>query len=91
MKNLGKKALSFKQYPFLKELGLSEVNNGCSYGGVWKGNGEELISYNPHNNEPLAVIKTSSLEDYDSAINAMESEKKRWMDTPMPVRGELVR
>ena len=30
-------------------------------------------------------------QDYEDTIRAMESEKERWMKTPAPLRGEIVR
>ena len=83
--------LTYNDYPFLKELGLEEVNNGVYRGGEWVGNGPEFTSVSPHNNKPLAKIKMGSVEDYESCIKAMESEKERWMMTPAPLRGEIVR
>lgn len=83
--------LTFNQYPFLAELGLSEVNNGCYRAGEWVGNGEEYTCVNPTNNKPIAKIKMASAQDYEDSIRAMEAEKVRWMQTPAPVRGEIVR
>lgn len=57
--------LTFNEYPFLKELGLSEVNYGCYRNGEWVGSGEEYVSINPHNNKPIARIKTASKEEYE--------------------------
>ena len=83
--------LTFNEHPFLKTLGLSEVNFGVYRRGEWVGNGPEFTSVNPHNNEPIAKIKMGSIEDYESCIQAMEEEKDRWMLTPMPLRGEIIR
>jgi acyl-CoA reductase-like NAD-dependent aldehyde dehydrogenase len=83
--------LSFNDYPFLKELGLSEVNNGVYRNGEWVGNGKEYTCVNPHNNKPIAKIRLASPQDYEDTILAMESEKERWMKTPAPLRGEIVR
>ena len=83
--------LTFNDYPFLKELGLSEVNNGCYRNGEWVANGQEYVAVNPHNNKPIAKIKLASAQDYEDTIRAMESEKERWMKTPAPLRGEIVR
>ena len=56
--------LNFNKHPFLRELGLSELNMGCYRRGEWVGNGNETVSLNPHNNEKTAVIKCASLSDY---------------------------
>jgi hypothetical protein len=52
--------LTFNEFPFLKELGLSEVNNGCYRDGEWVGNGGEYVAVNPHNNKPIAKIRLAS-------------------------------
>mmetsp|Transcript_31976 Transcript_31976/g.31269 ORF Transcript_31976/g.31269 Transcript_31976/m.31269 type:complete len:122 (-) Transcript_31976:1207-1572(-) len=86
-----KGSLSFNKYPFLKELGLSERNDGCYRDGQWAGNGNEVTQYSPHNNEAIAIVKQASEKDYQDCITAMEKEKAKWMTTPGPVRGEIVR
>ena len=84
--------LTFNSYPFLKELGLAELNHGCYYDGQWQATGsEELLSVNPHDGKVIAKIRVASKEDYEKSIKSMESEKMRWMKTPGPVRGEIVR
>nr|AED87000.1 turgor pressure sensor [Sterkiella histriomuscorum] len=84
-------ALTFNEYPFLKELGLAETNFGCYRKGEWVGHGDEVLAVNPHNNKAIARIKLASPKDYEDCIKAMEAEKIRWAKTPGPVRGEIVR
>ncbi len=48
--------LTFNSYPFLKELGLSELNQGSYRNGQWKGSGVEYTAVNPSNNNPIAKI-----------------------------------
>ena len=84
-------AQTFNDYPFLKELGLSEINNGVYRRGEWVGNGPDFVSTSPHTNKPIATIKMGSPQDYEDCVAAMESEKERWMNTPAPLRGEIVR
>jgi acyl-CoA reductase-like NAD-dependent aldehyde dehydrogenase len=67
------------------------VNPGVYRNGEWVGNGKEYIAVSPHNNEPIAKIKLATKEDYEDCIKAMESEKVKWMKTPAPLRGEIVR
>jgi len=50
-------SLTFNSYPFLKELGLKESNPGVYANGSWSGNGEEVVSINPANNQAIAKIK----------------------------------
>lgn len=33
----------------------------------------------------------ASLDDYEATIKGMQSEKVRWMKTPAPQRGEIMR
>lgn len=72
-------------------LRLSDVNNGCYRRGEWVGDGPDEVIYNPHNNEPIAIVKTSTVKQYHECIASMDEERSRWVTTPMPVRGEIVR
>jgi hypothetical protein len=49
--------LTFKQFPFLTELGLREENFGCNLNGVWQGKGDWTVSVNPNTGEAIAKIK----------------------------------
>ena len=83
--------LTFNKYPFLSDLGLSPSNLGCYHSGQWHGSGSVHSSLNPATNEPIAMVKTASKQEYEACVNAMQGEKTRWMKTPMPVRGEIIR
>jgi hypothetical protein len=54
-------SLTFNEYPFLKELGLEEVNYGVYHSGKWVGNGPEFTMTNPHNQKAVAKIKMASV------------------------------
>jgi len=56
--------LTYNDFPFLKELGLSEMNSGCYRAGEWVGSGEVVTSINPHTNKPIASVRTASLKEY---------------------------
>jgi acyl-CoA reductase-like NAD-dependent aldehyde dehydrogenase len=84
-------ALTYSDFPFLKELGIEEMNLGCYHSGKWCANGPEFTSKNPHNNKAVCKIKMASVEDYEDCVKAMEAEKAKWMTTPGPLRGEIVR
>lgn len=43
--------LTFDNYPFLKELGLTKENIGCYRGGKWEARGEKLTAVSPHDNK----------------------------------------
>mmetsp|Transcript_2724 Transcript_2724/g.4628 ORF Transcript_2724/g.4628 Transcript_2724/m.4628 type:complete len:508 (-) Transcript_2724:84-1607(-) len=83
--------LCLKDFEFLKELGIQEVNSGCYRNGEWVGNGGEQTSFNPHTKKPIAKTKLASVEDYDQCIKGMLTEKDRWAMLPAPARGEIVR
>lgn len=83
--------LTFDKHPFLKELGLSEVNHGCYRRGEWVSDAHDMVSNNPTTNEGVAVIKCCSVKMYNECVDAMEEERIRWVTTPAPVRGEIVR
>eukprot|EP01027_Heterolobosea_sp_BB2_P025709 GEZU01039464.1.p1 GENE.GEZU01039464.1~~GEZU01039464.1.p1 ORF type:complete len:513 (-),score=204.74 GEZU01039464.1:69-1607(-) len=83
--------LTFSQYPFLKELGLSEDNLGCYTGSRWCGSGESITSYNPSTGKPIARVSQATAEEYEECLKNMEAAKKAWFATPAPKRGEIVR
>ncbi len=60
--------LTFSQYPFLKELGLSETNHGVYYDGHWAGSGEEVVSVNPATNKPIAKVRMGTKADYEACV-----------------------
>jgi len=84
-------SLTYKQYPFLKELGIKEDNKGCYRNGEWVGNGKVITSFNPANGKPIARVQLASLADYHDTMKYMETEKERWAKMPPPQRGEIIR
>ena len=64
--------LSHAEFPFLKELGIEEVNFGVYRSGEWVGHGPQYTAVNPHDNRPIAKIVMGNEEDYESCIAAME-------------------
>ena len=52
--------LLYSQYPFLKELGIEETNQGV-YDGTWFASGEEYTTVSPTNNKPIAKIRAVSV------------------------------
>ncbi|CAL1527725.1 unnamed protein product [Lymnaea stagnalis] len=78
------------KYSWLKELGLSSVNQGV-YHGKWEGAGEKITSVSPANNRPIADVITGNASDYETAIKATRNAWELWADIPGPQRGEIVR
>lgn len=76
----------------LKELGLSSgVNKGCYRRGEWVGDGLLDTSTNPHNNEMIGQCATATVAQVNECVASMDDERARWVSTPMPIRGEIVR
>ena len=63
--------LTYSNYKFLEDLGIQADNQGCYRDGEWVGNGNNVISLNPHNNKSIAQIKLASEEDYKTNIQKM--------------------
>uniref|UniRef100_A0AAR2LWJ2 aldehyde dehydrogenase (NAD(+)) n=1 Tax=Pygocentrus nattereri TaxID=42514 RepID=A0AAR2LWJ2_PYGNA len=78
------------KYAWLKELGLSEDNNGV-YNGTWGGTGEVVTSYCPANNEPIARVRQATMAEYEETVQKAREAWKVWTDIPAPKRGEIVR
>lgn len=83
-------ALTFAEYPFLKELGLEEENPGV-YNGKWGGKGGCLTALNPTTGKPIARVRQATAEEYEECIVAMQAASREWQLTPMPKRGDIVR
>uniref|UniRef100_A0A673WW06 Alpha-aminoadipic semialdehyde dehydrogenase n=1 Tax=Salmo trutta TaxID=8032 RepID=A0A673WW06_SALTR len=78
------------KYAWLKELGLSEDNDGV-YNGNWGGKGEVITSYCPANNEPIARVRQATMAEYEETVQKSRDAWKVWADIPAPKRGEIVR
>jgi len=85
------KKLTFNEFPFLQEIGLSAINYGYLDGSVNTANGNKILSLNPHNNQPVAEIVEASIEDYERGVALAESAKHAWAHVPMPKRGDIIR
>lgn len=84
------RALTFKNYPWLAELGLGEDNAGV-YDGEWFGNGESAVSVNPSTGKAIATVRQASLADYERVAKASQAAWATWAKIPAPGRGEIVR
>lgn len=82
---------NFSKYDFLEKLGLKETNPLCYTNGEWQSGDVEVTSINPHDNSLTAKAKLATSAQYELCIKSMEEEKERWMLTPAPARGEIVR
>ncbi|MFS0490634.1 aldehyde dehydrogenase family protein [Leadbetterella byssophila] len=77
---------------FIRDLGLENINYGYSTGLKNRaGAGEELISYSPADQTPIASTTLCTTTDFEEAIQAAKSAYVQWRNVPAPKRGELVR
>ena len=68
------------------------MNHGVYRRGEWvAGRGSKSVTVSPHSQEEIATTIMGNAQDYEDCVAAMEEEKRRWMDLPMPMRGEIVR
>lgn len=75
----------------LKNLGISNENNGVSAGGAFFATGDMLESFSPTDGKLISKVKTANPEDYKTVIEKAKSAFKEFRMVPAPKRGELVR
>jgi aldehyde dehydrogenase (NAD+) len=76
----------------LERLGIQPVNSGV-YAGAWveKPDGEEFISLNPANGQPIARVVGANKVSYEQVVESSVAAFKSWRLVPPPQRGEVVR
>jgi len=76
----------------LKNLGITEVNNGTftGYDSINSGIGE-VISTSPVDGMPIAKIDLATPDSYNQVIESATAAFKDWRLVPAPKRGEIVR
>ena len=76
----------------LKELGISEVNNGVCTGTNWKTtSGAVAESFSPSDGELIATVNQATAADYHEVVEKAKDAFKVWRMVPAPKRGEIVR
>jgi aldehyde dehydrogenase (NAD+) len=76
---------------FLKNLGLKEINEGCSTGQNWFSSGEEIKSYSPADGKYIGSVKAATKADFEKVLATAQEAFKVWREIPAPKRGEYVR
>ncbi|MDD3807105.1 MAG: aldehyde dehydrogenase family protein [Candidatus Marinimicrobia bacterium] len=78
---------------FLKQLGLSAENFGCSTGQEWlkRTDAGVLEVESPVDGKKIAKVYQCSEEDYENTLEKATESFKIWRKTPAPKRGEIVR
>ncbi len=75
----------------LKDLDLTEENNGTSTGKDFFSSGDVIESYSPVDGALIGKVKATSRDDYEKVITTAEVGFKEWRTWPAPQRGEVVR
>jgi len=76
----------------LKQLGISEVNNGICTGTEWKTtSGAVVESFSPSDGELIAAVNQATAADYHKVVEKAKDAFKVWRMVPAPKRGEIVR
>ncbi|WP_319481764.1 aldehyde dehydrogenase family protein [Draconibacterium orientale] len=76
----------------LKQLGISEVNNGVCTGTEWKTtSGAVVESFSPSDGELIASVNQATAADYHKVVEKAKEAFKVWRMVPAPKRGEIVR
>ena len=75
----------------LKDLGITDVNEGTSTGKEFFGSGEIIESYSPVDGSLIGKVKSTTKEDYEKVMTAATEGFKTWRTMPAPLRGEIVR
>ena len=85
---------SYGRFPFLKELGIEDVNAGaCTGPNDWsKIDTHELLPIiTPIDGTVIAKVALASEADYDHVVATARAAFLEWRMKPAPVRGQIVR
>jgi aldehyde dehydrogenase family 7 protein A1 len=76
----------------LKRMGVDKPQSGVYYG-KWVEDRNAVVNtqVNPSTGGTIGKVAFGTAQDYENAIQAMAAAKEAWMNTPAPVRGEVVR
>jgi len=86
--------LSYKKYPFLKDLGIQEINPGaCAGPDDWNDiGGRDLLDViTPIDGSVVSRVALASEADYDHVVEAARKNFLEWRSIPAPRRGQVVR
>lgn len=88
MSSVSRSDLTLRNYKFLEELGLEEVNDGV-YNGTWGGKGKVVTTFNPATNLPIAQVREATPEEYQLTVKKATEAQKFWKALPAPRRSVL--
>ena len=69
-------AIQFGMQEALQQLGIKEINEGTSTGTKWFSNGKIIESYSPATGDLIGKVKSSTKEDYETAMQAATDNAK---------------
>ncbi|MGN6162904.1 MAG: L-piperidine-6-carboxylate dehydrogenase [Flavisolibacter sp.] len=76
----------------LKQLGITENNQGSSTGAQWiKSNGKSITSFSPVDGKKIAGVVCADDQSYEQAIATAQEAFVQWRMWPSPKRGDIVR
>ena len=76
----------------IKQLGITEINQGASTGSTWLAYDKEILeSYSPVDGKLIAKVQLPTEADYNKIIDAAQNAFPNWKMMPAPQRGEIVR
>ena len=75
----------------LKALNIEAQNAGTSTGSKWTSSENNINSFSPVDGAKIAVVSTTSLEEFETLMKTASTAFKTWRLIPAPQRGEIVR
>lgn len=78
-------------YDFLKNLQISENNQGVSTGNNFFGSSLKIESWSPVDGKSIGSVSTATPDDYEKVIQTAQTAFALWRTMPAPKRGEIVR
>jgi aldehyde dehydrogenase (NAD+) len=76
---------------FVARLGIAAVNSGAATGNWLPTHGEVEASLCPADAQPIASVRTATVDDYEQVVQAAHNAFLKWRMLPAPRRGEIVR
>ncbi len=87
-------ALTQEKYPFLKQLGIQEINSGaCAGPDDWSSvEGRDLLDVvTPIDGSVIAKVALASEQNYEHVVKVARENFSKWCMTSAPERGLIVR
>lgn len=75
----------------LRNLNLSDINDGVCDGENWFGHGREIQVITPITGQVIASVKTANKDDYEQVIQKAQAAFIQWRMIPAPKRGDIIR